>query len=244
MQDKLQLKDFFYILKKRWLTVLATMLLASTSITAVSFYVLKPTYQASAQVLVNQATSKNVDEIANITQLNTQLISSYIDFIKNPIVLKGVKDELSLKSSIKDLSDEITVQHNENSQFINITVRDHDSKQVSEIANRVAFLSKNQAEKLMKGSNIQVLTDPSDSEQIFPKPLPVAAIAIVVSFMLGVVIAVLREYADDSLRNEEEIEKLIGLPVIGHIELQPRKMKRNQKQGSDQEKARRENLEF
>ncbi|NGY83012.1 hypothetical protein F6Y03_16575 [Bacillus megaterium] len=91
MQDKLQLKDFFYILKKRWLTVLATMLLASTSIAAVSFYVLKPTYQASAQVLVNQATSKNVDEIANITQLNTQLISSYIDFIKNPTVLKGVK---------------------------------------------------------------------------------------------------------------------------------------------------------
>jgi hypothetical protein len=62
--------------------------------------------------------------------------------------------------------------------------------------------------------------------------------------MLGVAIAVLREYADDSLRNEDEIEKLIGLPVIGHIELQPRKMKRNQKQGSDQAKTRRENLEF
>ncbi|MCM3546836.1 YveK family protein [Priestia megaterium] len=244
MQDKLQLKDLFYILKKRWLTILATLLLASTSIAVVSFYVLKPTYQASAQVLVNQATSKNVDEIANITQLNTQLISSYIDFIKNPIVLKGVKDELSLKDSIKDLSDEITIQHNENSQFINITVRNHDSKQVSEIANRVAFLSKNHAEKLMKGSNIQVLTDPSDSEQIFPKPLPVAAIAIVVSFMLGVGIAVLREYVDGSFQNEDEIEELIGLPVIGHIDLEPRKMKRNQKQHTNEAKTRRENLEF
>src|SRR6478752_10769671 len=132
MQDKIQLKDFFRILKRRWFTMLLVIVIASMSITTICFYVLKPTYQASAQVLVNQATSKNVDEIANITQLNTQLISSYIDFIKNPIVLKGVKDELSLKSSIKDLSDEITVQHNENSQFINITVRDHDSKQVSE----------------------------------------------------------------------------------------------------------------
>ncbi|NGY76360.1 hypothetical protein F6Y02_08530 [Bacillus megaterium] len=47
------------------------LVIASMSITTICFYLLKPTYQASTQVLVNQATSKNVDEIANITQLNS-----------------------------------------------------------------------------------------------------------------------------------------------------------------------------
>ncbi|MEK1831863.1 Wzz/FepE/Etk N-terminal domain-containing protein [Priestia megaterium] len=77
--------------KRRWLTMLLVIIIASMSITTICFYLLKPTYQASTQVLVNQATSKNVDEIANITQLNTQLISSYIDFIKSPMIINGVK---------------------------------------------------------------------------------------------------------------------------------------------------------
>ncbi|MEK1831864.1 hypothetical protein AAAC51_32195 [Priestia megaterium] len=98
--------------------------------------------------------------------------------------------------------------------------------------------------KLMKGSNIQVLTEPSQSLKVFPKPLPVAAITILVSLLVGIAGAMLREYLDNTVRNEQDIQELIGLPIIGHIELEPRKMKRNQKQGSDQAKARRENLEF
>jgi capsular polysaccharide biosynthesis protein len=195
-------------------------------------------------VLVNQATSKDVDEIANITQLNTQLISSYIDFIKSPMIINGVKDELNLTISNKKLSEQITIDHNENSQFVTITVRNENSKTVSQIANKVALLSKDQAMKLMKGSNIQVLTEPSQSLKVFPKPLPIAAITILVSLLVGIGGAMLREYLDSTVRNEQDIQELIGLPVIGHIELQPRKMKRNQKQGSDQAKTRRENLEF
>jgi capsular polysaccharide biosynthesis protein len=214
------------------------------SITTICFYVLKPTYQASTQVLVNQATSKNVDEIANITQLNTQLISSYIDFIKSPMVLNGVKDELNLHISNKKLSEQITIDHNENSQFITITVRNENSKTVSEIVNKVAVLSKDQAMKLMKGSNIQVLTEPSQSLKVFPKPLPIAAITTLVSLMVGIGGAMLREYLDNTVRSEQDIQELIGLPIIGHIELESRKMKRNQKQSRDQAKARRENLEF
>jgi len=244
MQDKIQLKDFFRILKRRWLTMLLVIIIASMSITTICFYLLKPTYQASTQVLVNQATSKNVDEIANITQLNTQLISSYIDFIKSPMIINGVKDELKLTISNKKLSEQITIDHNENSQFVTITVRNESSKTVSEIANKVALLSKDQAIKLMKGSSIQVLTEPSQSLKVFPKPLPVAAITILVSLLVGIAGAMLREYLDNTVRSEQDIQELIGLPIIGHIELEPRKMKRNQKQGSDQPTTRRENLEF
>ena len=40
--------------------------------------------------------------------------------------------------------------------------------------------------------------------------------------------AMLREYLDSTVRNEQDIQELIGLPIIGHIELESRKMKRNQ----------------
>jgi hypothetical protein len=62
--------------------------------------------------------------------------------------------------------------------------------------------------------------------------------------MVGIGGAMLREYLDNTVRSEQDIQELIGLPIIGHIELESRKMKRNQKQSRDQAKARRENLEF
>ena len=43
------------------------------------------------------------------------------------------------------------------------------------------------------------------------------AIALVVGLMVGVGLAFLLEYLDNTIKNEDDIEKILGLPVLGTI---------------------------
>src|SRR5699024_1667483 len=75
-------------------------------------------------------------------------------------------------------------------------------------------------------------------QPVAPKPLLNIAIAIVLGGMVGVGIAFLLEYLDNTIRSDEDIEKQLGLPILGvisHMEdddFPPQKMTINQKKST------------
>lgn len=50
-----------------------------------------------------------------------------------------------------------------------------------------------------------------------PQPLLNIAIALVVGLMAGVGLSFLLEYLDNTIKSEQDIEKLLELPVLGAI---------------------------
>ena len=50
-----------------------------------------------------------------------------------------------------------------------------------------------------------------------PNPVLNMAIAFVVGLMVGVGLAFLLEYLDNTIKTEEDIEKVLGVPVLGTI---------------------------
>lgn len=72
----------------------------------------------------------------------------------------------------------------------------------------------------MNVNNVTILSEADVSENpspIKPRPLINVAIAIVVGLMAGVVLAFLLEYFNNTIKNEQDIEKLLGLPILGVI---------------------------
>jgi polysaccharide biosynthesis transport protein len=55
------------------------------------------------------------------------------------------------------------------------------------------------------------------SSPVDPKPLRNGAIALALGLVLGVGLAFLREYFDDSIRTKDDVERTTGLPVVGLI---------------------------
>src|SRR5690606_36480250 len=95
------------------------------------------------------------------------------------------------------------------------------------IANAVSRVLVQEIPGTMKMSNLSILNEAppkSNPSPIQPKPMVNIAVGFVVSVMLAVAAVVLREYMDDSVRTEEEIEMIAGLTVIATV---PR-LKKNQ----------------
>ncbi|MED0656393.1 Wzz/FepE/Etk N-terminal domain-containing protein [Anoxybacillus ayderensis] len=220
MEETISLRELFQTLRKRmWLIIVMTVVATMTS-GIVSYFMLTPIYQASTQLLVNQAKSEqpiyNISEI----QTNLQLINTYNVIMKSPAILDIVKDELDLDMPIEQLNKKINVTSEKDSQVVNVTVEDPDPYMAADIANTVASVFQREIVKIMNVDNVNILAKAEVKEQpvpVKPKPLLNMAIAFVVGMMTGVGLAFLLEYLDNTIKNEQDVEKLLELPVLGAV---------------------------
>lgn len=220
MEETISLKELFQTLKKRLSLIIIIAAIATATSGIVSYFLLTPIYQSSTQILVNQ--SKNQEQVYNYNevQTNLQLINTYTVIIKSPAILDKVIEKENLDMSTGALNELVTVSSEQNSQVVNIAVQNEDPKIAADIANSIAVTFQEEISKIMKVDNVSILTQAQLGENpspIKPKPLMNMAIALVVGLMAGVGLSFLLEYLDNTLKSEQDIEKVLGLPVLGAI---------------------------
>ncbi|MGD6778412.1 YveK family protein [Sutcliffiella horikoshii] len=220
MEETISLKELFQTIKKRlWLIVLLTVL-ATTASGVVSYFLLTPIYQSSTQLLVNQAKSEQAQFTSADIQTNLQLINTYNVIIKSPAILDKVSENLDGKVTAGELNGMITVGSANNSQVLDITVQNADPVLAATIANVTAQTFQAEVIDIMNVDNVSILSGAQVGENPSPiKPQPVLnmAIAFVVGLMAGVGLAFLMEFLDNTVKNEQDVEKLLELPVLGSI---------------------------
>ncbi|MGB3260082.1 YveK family protein [Paenisporosarcina sp.] len=227
MEETISLQELFQTIKKRIILILTLTILATLISGIVSYFFVTPVYQASTQLLVNKENSDtpilNISEI----QTNLQLINTYNVIIKSPRILDIVRKELALDSlTTETLNSKINVSAVGESQVLTITVQDPDQFIARDIANTTASVFKREIIPIMNVDNVDILSKATAKENqapIKPNKMLNMAIAMVVGLMLGVGLAFLLEYLDNTLKTEQEIESLLGIPVIGTISSMERK---------------------
>lgn len=232
MNGEINLKKFLNIMRKRILTIITTVLCVSILTSIVSVYYMKQTYEATENILIGKLA--NDDSSYGDSQELSMLLASTMDLIKSPIVLNSVRQELNINED--ELEKKIVVQNNKNSQIVNVVVRDNDIEAAKKLANTVAVTSVNKMTQLFGVQNIKLLSDingePS-AKKVGSATLNIA-ISIVVGFFLGVGLSMFREYWDDSIKDVKEIEYILGLPVLGEINLKNKRGKSKNKRGTTQ----------
>lgn len=220
MEETISLKDLFETLKKRaWFIIMITVLAVLIS-GVTSFFILTPIYQSSTQLLVNQAKGEETAYNYNEVQTNLQLIETYNVIMKSPAILDKVIEKLNLDLSAGELTNKITVASEQNSQVVNVSVTDEDPHMAAKIANTTAEIFKEEIVDIMNVDNVSILAKATVSENaspIKPQPLLNIAVAMVVGLMIGVGIAFLMDYLDNTIKTEQDIERILDLPVIGVI---------------------------
>lgn len=220
MESTFNVKEFMKNLKKRIPLILMVTLLFVALSGVVSYMMMKPIYQASTQILVNQNTTAAQPFDAQNIDANIQLISTYNVIIKSPAILAAVIEELKLNESVADLNERIEVTSVENSQVLTLNVDDASIERAVLIANTTASVFQAEIKNLMKVDNVNILAPaivPVDPEPVKPDPLFNMAIGAVMGFMIGTGLAILLDQMNTTIRTEEDIEEIVGLQVLGIV---------------------------
>ncbi|SFB04606.1 MULTISPECIES: YveK family protein [unclassified Bacillus (in: firmicutes)] len=220
MEETISLKELLETLKKRILLIISITLVAALTSGVISYFFLTPIYQASTLILVNQERTEQSIYSPTEVQTNLQLINTYNIIMKSPPILDKVIDELDLNMTTDQLNGKITVGSEKDSQVVNVSVTDPDAQQAADIANKTAEVFQEEIVKIMKIDNVSILakaTIGEDPSPIKPKPLLNVAIAIVVGLMTAVGLSFLLEYFDNTIKNEQDVEKILELPILGVI---------------------------
>jgi capsular polysaccharide biosynthesis protein len=220
MEETISLKELFETLKKRLLLIVSITVIAGMVSGVVSYFFLTPIYQASTQILVNQTKNDQGLYSPSEVQTNLQLINTYNVIIKSPAILDKVADELKLDMTAAQLNQKVTVGSEKESQVVNVSVQDSNPDTAALIANKTAEVFQKEIVSIMNVDNVSILAKAvvaDNPSPIKPRPLMNVAIAIVVGLMAGVGIAFLLEYFNNTIKNEQDVEKELGLPILGII---------------------------
>mgnify|MGYP000288125527 FL=1 len=219
MEEKLNLKDLYKMVKKHFIMIAVISLSAIIISGCVSKFLITPVYQSSTQILVNQADSENIFDV-NVVKSNLELINTYSVIIKSPITLEEVRERLDLKQEFEDLYEQVSVSSQEESQVVVITVEDESPKQAVMITNTIAKVFEEKIKEVMKVDNVNVLYPAilkAEPDPVKPQPILNMLVAGLAGLFLGIGIAFAREYFDNTIKTEMDIESKLGLPALGAI---------------------------
>lgn len=221
MEETISLKDIYQTLRKRLSLIVIITLLAVAASAILTFFIMTPKYDASTQILVNQANTNNASLYQqNAVQTNVQLVNTYSVIIDNPAVLNQVIKRQNLNMTAGELKDMLTVSTEQNSQVFTLTAESDSPSQSVKIVNGVAAAFKSQVQKVMNVDNVSILSPANlvaSANPVKPRATINLAIAFVIGLMVSIGIAFLLEYLDNTLKTEEDLEEVLGLPVLGAI---------------------------
>lgn len=219
MIETISLREIYLILKNRIRLILAITIAFMIVAALISYYVLTPMYQTSTQLLISQQqTETGLDSQTIETDL--QLVGTYGEIIKSPVILEQVISQLELDLSYEELNEKVTVEIAESSQLLTIVVVDEDLAAAVEIANNTAEIFEVEIVELMNANNVSILSPAVVMENqtpVSPNPPLNILLGAIAGLLIGAAIALILRYLDTTLRGEKNIQDVLGVPVLGAI---------------------------
>jgi capsular polysaccharide biosynthesis protein len=217
-----ELQEYVQILKKRWQLILIITIAAAAVSAAVSFFIIKPTYKSDISVIIGKigTTTEAGSQSMNYNDvlMYQKLVKTYSELVKSRTVAENAISSLRLDIKPTELQQMISVSPKGDTEFLTISVKSKDAEQAMKIANQLAKSLKDVSITVKKMDNVQILDTaqlPVDPDS--PKPMLNIAIAFFLGLMLSVGLVFLLEYLDSTVKTQDDIEKLLGIPVIGVI---------------------------
>ncbi|MFM9099721.1 MAG: YveK family protein, partial [Actinomycetota bacterium] len=173
-----------------------------------------PIYKSSAQLFVSTpASAVDISALLTGSSFSQQRVKSYAQIINSPVNLSPVVEELKLKMSAEELSENITASAPLDTVLISLTVSDTNPKRAARIANAVAQqfgitvksleLQEIDTESPIKVSIAKFAVPPSAPAS--PKKTVNYLLGLMLGFGLGFGIASLRKLLDNTVKSEDDL---------------------------------------
>lgn len=223
MEETIELRKLLdIVLKRKWMVTIITVL--SLIFGGVySVFIVTPMYRSDTTLMVNSSKGISAGDLAasfdlGSINLSQKLVVTYGEIVKSRIVLEQVINRLDLDMTYNQLLLKTTSQPVGSTEILSISVQNEDPEMASQIANTISDVFVKEVMRILKVNNVETI------DKAIPMPNPInvnttlnLAISLVLGLMIGVFLAFAIEYLDNTIKTEGDVEKHLGLAVIGSI---------------------------
>ncbi|MBS5937903.1 YveK family protein [Clostridium sp.] len=217
-EQVIRLDELFEALKKRWLMIVVITLLATVVSAVFSFFVIKPQYEASTKVFIGKEEGENQNYSQNDVVMYQKLMKTYSETIKTKDLVSRSLKGTSLKLEPQEVLENLTVVSVADTQILEIKYKSKNPKEAEVVIEEIAEEFIETSKELVPNGNIKIIEAVELPEKpVSPNKKMNIAIAFLLGLMVGVGLAFLLEFLDNTFKNKEQLERELDLPVLGSI---------------------------
>lgn len=206
------------LFSRLWIILFAG-ILCGILVMIASKFLIAPKYTTTTQVYVLSRQNQEGESLTTADlQTGSQLSKDYIEIIQSRTVLNKVSEQLDLGMSAGQIKSMISVSAPAETRSIYISVTDTDAYRAQQIANKVREVASERICEIMKVEAVNVVdeayipTSPT-SPDIFQNTM----LGAVAGIAIAIVIIVLGFIMDDTIKTPDDVERYLGLSVLGSI---------------------------
>lgn len=220
--EELNLKRLVEILFKHISLIIAITLIAGILSLVYSETMIVPEYESKVTIYVNNKKPGESSQIlSSDIAASQQLVETYVVIIKSDRVLDKVAERLEKEGlggyNTNQLRKMIAAKAVDNTEVLEVTVRDTDDVKTFMIANIIAEVAPEEISYYLEGSSVKVVDYAVAGVKVSPNIQQNMIVGLAIGLLLSCVFVVLKEIFDMRIKNEDELEQWFKLPILGIV---------------------------
>lgn len=215
-ENEIDLIDLLYYLKKKpWIIALVVVVCAAIGLVYTAVFV-DTEYTARTRIYVLNRSDSDLSY--SDFQISNQVMDDYVVLITGENVTKQVVKALELDMKPGAVGNMIDVTAPNDTHILQISVTDTDAQRAADIANCVREVASVQIKDIMGVDAVNLVYEAEVPQHKSGPSLTMnTLIAAVIGFAAVVAVLVIIYLLDDTIRTEEDVERHLGLSVLGVI---------------------------
>ncbi len=235
--DEISILDILDILHRCWLKIVILALITALAGYFYAVYTYVPMYTTTAMMIVNSKSLTILGEelvTTNNPESSKRLVSTYSVIMRSDRLARLVVEDLGVDTHPNMVKASISVAPVSNTEVMSVTVRNTDPVLAADIANSLMKVAPDIIAETVDVGSVKVV-DYAQVPQFTepPKKMHNAAMGGLLGVMLGVGIAFLFQFLDNTVKNDFDIRDRLGVTLLGGVPKMKRYKGKKRKKGKD-----------
>lgn len=217
-EDAIKIEDLIKILKERWKMIISITIMLTIFSAIMSFYIISPKYEASTKLFIGKENSVDANYNANDVNMYQKLLKTYSEVIATNNLVQKAIDKEGLDITSENVLKGLTVTPRTDTQILEINYVSEDKVLAKDVVDSITNEFIESSIELIPNGDVKIIEKvkvPKDS--ISPNKKMNVAIAFLLGLIISVGLSFLLDAMNNALKTKEELERVLGLPVIGTI---------------------------
>lgn len=242
---EIDLRELFFALMAKWHILALSLLLGAVVMLFISEAVLPQKFESATSIYVLNQQDNNVLTYSDL-QSGTQLTKDYAELVTSRSVMEKVISGLQLNETYEDmaeldsdeLADMVSVDNETDTRIISITVTDTNPARAQDIANAIREAAAVHITSVMDIEAVNVVDYAEmPAEAVSPRVALNVALGALAGLIIAAAAVIVLYLSDDTVKSPDDIEKYLGISLLGTIPLDATEDKRNGKKKKKQKKT-------